>query len=525
MDWFLERVGRKYMRTEKSIKNLFFGIVLQLVIAAIGIVNRTVMIKYIGIQALSLNGLFTEVLAMLALAELGVGSAITYSLYKPLSTGDTERIAMLMNLYKKAYRVVATVILGIGIGLLPFIQYLVNSVSYSVDYIRLVFFLFVLQTASSYLFAYKTALISADQKQYLISGISTVAKVILAVVQISIVVITKNYIAYLVCAVLSALLTNIVLARTADKLYPYLKTDAELDKESKKQIFSNIRNVFISKVSGTITNSTDNMLISILVSTISVGLYSNYAVIINIIKGMIVQFTNAVTASFGNMMATESPEHCDQVLRRTTYITFVFGGLCTTGLICAESKLVELWLGKEFLLDSFTVAVCVFCLLINILRTPLWTIMEISGLFRENRNTGIIGSIINLLISIVLGVYFGMAGIFLGTISSCVIQGAMKVYYLYNRKLHVSAQKYTVKLICYIGVVVGQSMLAATLCSKFSSSVLFVDFFVSCLIAVGVSVFADLLLFSHTEEFEYCKSLFWSLIKRLTQNKRGGEML
>ena len=166
------------MRTEKSIKNLFFGIILQLAIAAIGIVNRTVMIKYIGIQALSLNGLFTEVLAMLALAELGVGSAITYSLYKPLSTGDTKRIAKLMNLYKKAYRVVAVVILGIGIGLLPFIQYLVNSVSYSVDYIRLVFFLFVIQTASSYLFAYKTALISADQKQYLISGISTVAKIL-----------------------------------------------------------------------------------------------------------------------------------------------------------------------------------------------------------------------------------------------------------------------------------------------------------------------------------------------------------
>ena len=510
------------MRTEKSIKNLFFGIILQLAIAAIGIVNRTVMIKYIGIQALSVNGLFTEVVAMLALAELGVGSAITYSLYKPLSTGDTKRIAKLMNLYKKAYRVVAVVILGIGIGLLPFIQYLVNSVSYSVDYIRLVFFLFVIQTASSYLFAYKTALISADQKQYLISGISTVAKILLAVVQISIVVITKNYIVYLVCAVLSVLLTNIILAHTADKLYPYLKTDAELDEESKKQIFSNIRNVFVSKVSGTITNSTDNMLISILVSTISVGLYSNYAVIINIIKGMIVQFTNAITASFGNMMATESPEHCDRVLHRTTYITFVFGGFSTTGLICALSKLVELWLGKEFLLDGFTVAVCVFCLFINIIRTPLWTIMEISGLFRENRNTGIIGSLINLIISIILGVHLGMAGIFLGTIGTYVIQGMIKVYYLYNRKLHISARKYSEKLICYTCVVIGQSVLASILCSKCRSSVLLVDFVVSCLIAVGVSAFMDLLLFSHTEEFRYCKSLFGSLIKRLTQNKQGG---
>lgn len=505
------------MRTEKSIKNMLFGIVLQLITAVIGIVNRTVMIKYIGIQALGLNGLFTEVLAMLSLAELGVGSAITYSIYKPLAEGDVDRISRLMNLFKKAYRVVAATIFCVGVILTPFIQYIVNSVSFPLSYIRLVFLLFVIQTASSYLFSYKTALITADQKQYLVSAISTVAKIILAIIQIVIVVFTSNYILYLLCAIVGSITTNAMLSFVADRKYPYLNNKLELDKKSQKEVFSNIKNVFVSKISGTITNSTDNTLISVLVSTISVGLYSNYAVIINIVKGLITQFTNAVTASFGNLIATESGEHCDKVLQRVTYITFVFGGVCATGLSCALSQLIELWLGKEFVLDELTVLICIFCLFINIIRTPLWTVLEISGLFKENRNTGILGSIINLIVSIILGMRIGMAGIFLGTVCTYVIQGILKIYYLYKRKLNVSARKFSVKVLMYIFIVIAQCVVARRICSLIFFTSPFVMFIVSCLIAVFVSILADVFLFIRTDECKYCYTLFKSIFQKMVR--------
>lgn len=502
------------MRTQKSLKNMFFGIVLQLVMAGIGIVNRTVMIRYIGIQALSLNGLFTEVLAMLSLAELGVGSAITYSLYEPLATKNYNQISRLMNLFQKAYRFVAISILGIGLFLTLFIQYIVNSVSYPISYIRFIFILFVIQTASSYLFSYKTALITADQKQYVISIITTVSKLIMAGIQIAVIVFTKDYVLYLINSIAFTFGTNIVIAIVANRLYPFLDKREKLDKKEQQEIFSNIKNVFVSKISGTITNSTDNTLISVLVSTIAVGYYSNYATIINIIKGFLTQFTNAITASFGNLLVSESKEYCDTVLRRVTYITFVFGGVCATGLDCALSNLIELWLGKEFLLDDFTVFICILCLYVNIIRTPLWTVLEISGLFKENRNTGVLGSVINLIVSVVLGRKWGMAGIFLGTICTYVVQGILKIYYLYTRKLGLSALPFYRDTGMYIFIVLVQCLVAKFICVHVKMDNMVLTFIVNCCVAVAVSVLFDILPFVMTERFRYCLKLGKSFISK-----------
>lgn len=509
------------MRTEKSVKNMLYGIFLQIVTVFVGMFNRTVLIKYIGIEALSLNSLFTEVLSMMSLAELGVGAAITFSLYDPLANRDEKKISQLMNLFAKAYRIIAGFILVIGIILLPFIQYLINDINYPIGYIRLIFFLFVIQTSASYLFSYMGILITADQDRYIVTSVAIGIKIATAIGQIVILIVTKNYIAYLLCSLFFTVLNNVIVSIIAHKKYPFLNKSDKLEPEENKKIFSNIKNVFVAKISGTITNSTDNTLISVLVGTVYVGLYSNYAIFINVIKGLITQFTNSVTASFGNLLVHESGEYCDVVLKRTTYIVFVMGATCATGMYCALSTVIEIWLGPDFLIDDFTVFICVCCLYINIIRTPLWTILDASGLFKENSFTGVVGSAVNLVVSIVLGKILGMAGIFLGTISTYVLQGAMKIHYLYDKKLEVDKRGFSLKIVCYISLSLIQCVIAKSLCGLLTFNGLWINLFSYCAIAVVVSIVFDILLFIRSDEFCYTKELGIRLLRKFSMAKES----
>lgn len=503
------------MRTEKSVKNMVYGLVLQLVTVFVGMFNRTVLIQCIGIEALSLNSLFTEVLSMLSLAELGVGAAITFSLYEPLAKGDEKKISQLMNLFAKAYRCVAAAVLVIGLFLTPFIQYLVSEISYPISYIRLIFVLFVIQTAASYLFSYMGVLITADQKRYVVTTISIVTKIGTAFFQIVILYITRNYVAYLLCSLAFTLLNNIIVSLMAHRLYPFMDKRQKLDPAESKKIFSNIKSVFVAKISGTITNSTDNTLISILVGTVYVGLYSNYAVFLNVIKGLLTQFTNAVTASFGNLLICEDGQYSDQVLKRLTYITFVLGATCATGMYCALSLVIEIWLGSDFLIDEFTVLVCVICLFINIIRTPLWTIMDVSGMFKENSFTGVLGSIINLIVSIILGKKLGMAGIFIGTIFTYLVQGVFKVRYLYTRKLFVAHKSFSLKMLSFMAIALVQCLVAKSICTLVHFANLWITLIVYCFVALIVSIVFDIIPFVMSDEFKYCKTLGVKLLGKL----------
>ena len=183
-------------RTQNSIRNISYGFVITSINTVISFVIRTVLVKTLGVEILGLNGLFTEVIAMLSLFELGVGMAIIYSLYKPISENDYKRISQLMGLYRRAYSTIAIVTLFIGTCLTPVIHFFVTDVEYPLFYVRIVFFLFVLKTASSYLFSYKTTILNADQKQYVVSLISAIVKVIMMAVLVVELVLFRNYVVF-----------------------------------------------------------------------------------------------------------------------------------------------------------------------------------------------------------------------------------------------------------------------------------------------------------------------------------------
>ena len=419
-------------RTEKSIRNFVFAVAAQAVTVALSFITRTCLIYCLGIEAVAINGLFTEVIAALSLAELGVGSAIVYNLYKPLSEGDHQKVSQLMNLFRKAYRFIALATLVIGVGLTPWIQFFIKDLSYDINYIRVIYLMFVFQSAVSYLFSYKIALLEADQNAYIYTKISTIFRIVGTVLILVILVATKRYIVFLGTNILLIIATNAYASHVVNENYPYLEKKERLPKEERTQIFGNIRNIFVKQFAGRVVDSTDNILISTLVSTLLVGYYSNYLVVIGVFKQLAAKMMSAAMASMGNLFVTERTESKVAALTRLTFIFYVFASIASIGTFACVQPFIKLWLGEKYLLDYTVVAILCLLLVTEITYKPLSSAMHLSGYFVIGRNISFVSALVNLAVSIVLGKKIGLIGIFIGTMCTYTIEIIAKVHYLFK---------------------------------------------------------------------------------------------
>ena len=501
-------------RTQRTIKNVTVGLFFQFTSMATGFVLRTVMLGALGITAVSINGLFTEVLAMLALAELGIGSAITYSLYKPLAEKNYLLVGQYMNLYKKAYRCICIAIIVIGASLLPFIQYIIKDVDLDLSYIRFIYSLFVIQSASTYLFSYKTSLIIVDQKRYIESTVAIITKVVSLIISIIVLNTTKNYVLYLIFVIIVGLCQNICYSIIADRMYPCLKEKSKLSKEETKNTFKNIKNMFIAKLSSKITNSTDNILISAIVSTISVGMYSNYALIINACRGIIDQFGFSVSASIGNLVATETTSRVEYILKCMTYFVFLTGIFIGACLYVVITDIVTMWLGAEYQLSEVVVFVCMVNFVLYTMREPLWQVTTLTGLFKENSIISIIACVANLVISILIGLKYGMVGVFLGTTFTFLLQISLKTYFLYTRRFNDKPRKYYLKFYGYFILAVATMIFSSWVCSMIQFENLFISIIIKLCISFAICVLVGVVPFIKTKEFNYLTQIAKNFINK-----------
>ena len=429
-------------RTEKSIRNLKFALLAQIVTIALSFLTRTCLVRFLGIEAVALNGLFTQVITAISLAEMGTGTAIVYNLYKPLAEGDHEKVSQLMNLFRAAYWIIAAATMVIGIILLPWLPYLITAVSRDISYIRIVYLMFVFQSAVSYLFSYKIALMQADQNGYIYTRTYTVFKLIGTVPVLIALVISKNYLVFLGANILLTVLTNAYASGIAQKKYPYIDKRAKLPKEEKRQIFSNIRNLFIMQFAGRVVDSTDNILISSMISTILVGLYSNYMVVIGVFKQLSDKLMVAASASMGNLFVTDDTDRKAMHLYRLTFVFSIFASVASVGTFSCIQPFIRLWLGGEYLLDLPVVFVLCFLYFVAIVYEPLKNAMYLTGYFSIGRNISFVSAMTNLVVSVILGRQIGLIGIFIGTMSTYVIEIVTKTYYLFGRYLKRSAKYY-----------------------------------------------------------------------------------
>ncbi len=408
-------------RTANSIRNMKYAICGQVFSVILSFVSRTVFVYILGKEYLGINGLFSNILAILALAEMGIGSAIIYSLYKPLAENNEELTAGLMRLFRKIYTGIGLFILIIGCFLTPFLDFFVKERP-NVPYFELIYVLFVVNNASGYFFSYKGMLINADQKQYITTTITQLSTLLMNVIQIICLVLTHNYILYLLIMLLSTLGRNIVISVVANRLFPFITTkkNVELPIDEKNTIIKNVKAMMMHKIGGVIVDSTDNILLSKIVSVAVVGLYSNYYLITHTITTLYSMLFNALVASVGNLGVTNDKE---TIYKNFRIIDFAGSWLYYFSFICLLNLLdpfISLWLGKDYMFGyGLTFVICINFYFTG-MRNGLLTFRSALGLFWYDRYKAIAEAVVNLIVSIVLGLRFGAIGIFIGTATSTI---------------------------------------------------------------------------------------------------------
>lgn len=411
-------------RTRNTMKNMSVMFIMQMVNVLTSFICRTFFVKLLPTEYLGLSGLFTNIIAVLSLSELGFGNVIIIHLYKPLAENDQEQICRLMNFYRKAYNAVGIFIAVCGFALTPFLDFLVKSEE-NIPYLKGYFLLFILQAATSYFFAYKRSILSASQQEYICSFIGQSIRVITNVLQILFLWLTHQYVAYLLVSIATGLCNNIVVSTIADKKFPFLKNGKKhkLDKSQTKNMFKNVSSMMLHKVGNTVINSTDNILISSMLGVIYTGLYSNYLLIMNVITQIITIGLNAVSASVGDFNARKTAVEKKELFDSLQLVSMWIFGMSSVCFACLFQPTISLWLGDQYLLDySVVIVLCINFYINGQLRAP-GTFSDINGIYVKTKFKPIFMAIINLTTSIICLKLLGLIGVFIGTLVSYILVG------------------------------------------------------------------------------------------------------
>lgn len=402
-------------RLKKSVRNIMYRFVNQIISIVLKFVSRTIFIYILGVEYLGINGLFSEILQMLSLADLGFGTAMVYSMYKPLAEHDEKRLTQLVALYKRIYTIIAVTIMVIGVSIVPFLKYLVNMDN-EIPYLKIYYLLYLANTVSSYLVVYKTCILNADQKNYLISKYNTIFSIISLLATTFFLIITHNFMIYLLVQVVVTYVNNFYVSHVAEKQYPYINDKVEkLPKEEGRKIFQNVKSVFIYKAANTLVGSTDNTLISVLIGTLTVGFYSNYCMIVNNIIFFINIVFSSITASIGNMIVEANKKKNYDVYRLMQFVSFMLSSVTITVTYLVLDDLVKIWLGEKFVLEPLVSTAIVLNMYFSIVLMPIWSYREATGMFLQTKYVMVATAVVNLVVSIVLGRSLGLAGILFAT--------------------------------------------------------------------------------------------------------------
>lgn len=514
-------------RKERSLSNMRYGMIYQIMYLVCNFLIRISMIKFLGITALSLNGLFVEILSILSLAEMGVGTAITYSLYKPLAEKDEKHIAQLMNLFKRAYWLISAVMFALGICMIPFLPYLVKAIDVDLWYLRLVYFLFLAQTCASYVFSYKALLLVADQRADVQAKINIVVRLLFFALSFVMIAIFKNFIAYLFSEIGYAFFFYYYVGKVVDKMYPYIvHSKEELPKEEKKQIFFSVKQVFVGKLSNRVLNSTDNILISTLVGTTLVGVYSQYSMFTNGFLRLFSQINEAVVGSIGNLLAVESKKHAKETYDNLTYIFFLLGSICSTCLFVCINPFLQSIIGKDYLLPDTVLLLITIILFVETLKMPLWTFFNAAGLFKAEQYISLIGCILNIVVSIILGLKTGMVGIFIGTLVSLGLMIILKLFVLGNRCFDHAHADILFHYAIYSLTFLAELFLSTKACSMVATMVHsgISQFLINGVIGLAISFVLSYVLYISTNENNYLSRFVKTKLNRKKVVKTAEEV-
>lgn len=507
-------------RLQNSIFNFISGMGYRILTLITAFVVRTVFVKCLNAEYLGINGLYSNILSMLSLAELGFGTAMVYSMYQPLADGDSKKLQQLMKLYQKVYTVIGTVILFLGLCLIPFLDVLIKNQP-NISGLRFYYFLFLLNSVVSYwFFSYRTALLQADQKSYVVTNYNSIFNVIKSILQIVILIIFHSFTLYLITQIICTVGQNIVVAIKVDELYPFMKEkNAEnLPKEETKKIFKDVKALMLTKISHIALNSTDNIIISAFIGLKWVGLLSNFLMISDAITAILCQITSSITASLGNFFAKENEKEGYKLFCRVDFLNFWLYGFSTVALITLLNPFIEIWLGEKYTLNKSAVVWLSINFLVAGFMNTIFTFRSTLGLFIQGQYRALVVTVINIALSIGLSYRYGITGVLAATsISRFCVNLWYDPWLIHKKGFYRSVKpyfkKWLARIILLIFIAVGMSWLSDIV---FKYGVSGISFSLMVLLTAVIPNLVMVVVFFHKEEFNY----FYNLIKHMCNNHK-----
>lgn len=411
----------------------------------LGFVTRSVFIYFLTTEYLGINGLLSNILTLLSFAELGIGEAMTYAMYKPAKENDKNTMRQLMKVYKKAYMVIACVVGIIGIILSFFMDFLVSEPPNIDENMQIIFIFYTINNVLSYFLTYKKSVLIANQDNYIITIVSQCTVILQYVLQILVLMCTKQYYLYLIMQLVCTAANNVVISCIVEKKYPWLRESSQeqLPREMLSSIYANIKALSVSKIAGVISNGADNIIISKLLGLTSVGLVSNYTLITGSLNGIVWNGLSSITSSFGNFNVDSSVQRRRELFDEIYLCSYWLYGFISVGVITLSNSFVEIWLGKDYLVSIGVVLSLVLIIYVSGVNFPVYTFQTTLGMYKEMKLPYLASGLLNIIFSIIFGIKFGLIGIYLSTSCSRLITSELfGGYYVYKKGLELPVVRY-----------------------------------------------------------------------------------
>lgn len=412
----------KISRTKNGIRNIIWGVSYNLLIIIIPFFLRTIIIKSLGADYLGLSSLFTSILMVLSLADLGFSGAVVFCMYKPIAEDDKDTICALMNYLKKVYHIIGVIILGIGLIIMPFLRYIIKGDIPSDINLYILYLLFLANSSVSYfLFAHRNVILTAYQREDIFNKINILVKFITYALQIFSLIVLHNYYVYVTSNIISTILSNIIAAYYSHKIFPQYTPNGYLTVETKKVLTKNIIALFIGKIAMISRNAFDNIFISAFLGLELVTIYGNYYYIMNSINSILSIFLSSLSAGIGNSVASETREKNYNDMKKLNFIYEWIAGWCTVCLLCLYQPFMQIWMGNSMMLSNLDmILMCLYFYVLSIgcVRSQF---SSAAGLYWEGRYYVTVEAVLNIMLNGILGYLFGVKGIIGSTVISIIL--------------------------------------------------------------------------------------------------------
>lgn len=498
-------------RLKNSALNFASGFLGRVLTILLNFAVRTIFIHCLNEAYLSVNGLFSNILTVLSLAELGFGSAMVYRMYAPVAVKDYQKTAALLHFYKKIYAVIGAVIFGLGLCVIPFMDYIIKDKP-DVSGLTLYYILYLINTTISYWFAsYKASVLYADQKEYIKTNVQNAMSILQSALQIVLLLIFRKYLLYLLVQLGCNIILNLYVAHLVDKRYPQIREyrDARLTSDERRQIKKDAEALVLSRFGHVVLNGTDNIIISAVVGVLWVGRLSNYTLICDSVTSVLCQITAAITGSLGNFFATEDKHAGYALFKKVEFLNFWLYGFSFLALVTLLDPFVQIWAGGRFVLGlPISIAIAINFFVAGYMNT-LWVFRSTIGLFKQGKFRPILVALFNIVLSIFLGTKWGVFGVLFATFLS---RAAISLWYdpivLHKYGFGVSCKPYFVRYLkrIFLLMVVLFVMLALRR-AVLPSEVTVLRFIVMTVMTVVIPNVVLGLVYHRCEEYAYFKSI------------------